>query len=327
MLITEKNIAYKAFGLSVTSEIPLPELPIIRDTEGETDVEIKLGDLSSLWDKLSDEQDVFVVKENLIMFRVPDIATFSVQGGNRITVSLLKNYDQDVIRLYLLGTCMGALLMQRKILPLHGSVVADDTRAYAFIGERGAGKSTLATAFLRKGYRLLSDDVIAVSLSEGNIPYVIPSYPQQKLWQRSLQAFGMNSSEYSPLYKRETKYAVPVHAQYVAAPMPLAGIFELVPGEEECIEIHVINGLQRLQTLFYHTFRSFLIPRLGLMKWHFQYLSRFINQIELLQIRRPKIGFTAEKIVSDVLKHIEKNIPADKKGAGLNDYRPESLVK
>ena len=60
----------------------------------------------------------------------------------------------------------GALLMQRKILPLHGSAVAIDGKAYAIVGDSGAGKSTLASAFLNKGYQLLSDDVIAVSLSQ-----------------------------------------------------------------------------------------------------------------------------------------------------------------
>ena len=54
--------------------------------------------------------------------------------------------------------------MQRKVLPLHGSAIAINGKAYAIIGDSGAGKSTLALAFLNRGYRLLTDDVIAVSL-------------------------------------------------------------------------------------------------------------------------------------------------------------------
>ena len=37
--------------------------------------------------------------------------------------------DEDIIRLYILGTCMGAILMQRKILPLHGSAIAINGKA------------------------------------------------------------------------------------------------------------------------------------------------------------------------------------------------------
>ena len=104
-----------------------------------------------------------VVKENLVMFQIPDIATFLIQDGKTISFLPLKGYDEDIIRIYLLGTCMGSLLMQRKVYPLHGSAVVIDGKAYAFVGESGAGKSTLALTFLNHGYQLLSDDVIAVS--------------------------------------------------------------------------------------------------------------------------------------------------------------------
>ena len=106
--------------------------------------------------------------------------------------------------------------MQRKVLPLHGSVVAINGKAYAFIGDSGVGKSTLASAFLAKGYELLSDDVIAVSLNQENCPIINPSYPQQKLWQESLNAFGMETSQYRPVYQRETKYAIPVVSKFSA---------------------------------------------------------------------------------------------------------------
>ena len=75
---------------------------------------------------------------------------FCIQEGKRIIVSPIEGSDEDEIRLYILGTCMGAILMQRKILPLHGSAVAIDGKAYAIVGDSGAGKSTLASAFLTK---------------------------------------------------------------------------------------------------------------------------------------------------------------------------------
>ena len=84
-------------------------------------------------------------------FRILLISIF--KDGNKIIVSPLDEIDEDVIRLYILGTCMGAILMQRKILPLHGSAIAINGKAYAIVGDSGAGKSTLASAFLKKGYQ------------------------------------------------------------------------------------------------------------------------------------------------------------------------------
>ncbi len=156
----------------------------------------------------------FVIKENDCLFKIPHTGLFLIKDGKEIFFTPLKGASDDHIRLYLLGTCMGAILLQRKILPLHGSAVVIDGKAYAIVGDSGAGKSTLASAFLKRGYSLLSDDVIPVSMSEENGPMVTPAYPQQKLWLESLNQFGMESSDYRPLFERETKFAIPVQSQF-----------------------------------------------------------------------------------------------------------------
>ena len=137
------------------------------------------------------------------MFEVPELAIFSIEEGQTIFFSPTVHLDENKIRLYLLGSCLGILLLQRRILPLHGSAVAIEGKAYVFIGERGAGKSTIASSFMQKGYPLLTDDVIAVSLLEGDKPWVIPAYPQQKLWLDSLDHFEMNTTDYMPLFDRK----------------------------------------------------------------------------------------------------------------------------
>ena len=307
MIDTVRKVVYKAFGLRIVSEIPLPELPLMSEQKDMADITIEIADLSGQWSKYTAEQpQKFVVEENLVMFQVPHTAIFSIQKGKKIIVSPMKDSSEDKIRLYILGTCMGALLIQRKILPLHGSAIAINGKAYALVGDSGAGKSTLASAFLSKGYRLLSDDVIAVSLSSENTPFVMPSYPQQKLWQESLNEFGMETTHYRPLFERETKYAVPVPSQFFADPLPLAGVVELVKTENESIETIRIEGLERLHTLFRHTFRNFLIQRLGLMEWHFTISTNTVNKIDMFQLQRPTSRFTAQELVTRILSSLHE---------------------
>ncbi|MEI4828878.1 aldolase [Bacillus sp. FJAT-53711] len=306
MVHTVKKFVYKAFGLSLLSEIPLPELPQISSYEDTIDIVIERASLSELWNELSYPKAIFIVKENLVMFQIPNTATFCIQDGEKIIVSPIKGSDEDKIRLYILGTCIGALLMQRRILPLHGSVVAINEKAYAFIGDSGAGKSTLASAFLSRGYQLLSDDVIAVTLSQDNIPFVTPSYPQQKLWQESLDKFGMETAHYRPLFERETKFAVPVPFNFLNEQLPLAGVFELVKADKENVGLRRIEGLDRLRTLFHHTYRNSLIPRLDLMEWHFTNSTSIVNKIDMFQLWRPTSGFTAHNLVSLVLSSLNE---------------------
>ncbi|WP_282937469.1 aldolase [Paenibacillus sp. RC67] len=308
MIQTEKKIVYSAFGLRISSEIPLPEVPHSSEPTTELDVEIRIGDIGRLADQLFAAPFKHVVEEGAVFFYVPDTAYYSIWNGRLITVSPVQGADEDLIRLYVLGTCMGALLMQRGILPLHGSAVAIHGKAYAFVGDSGAGKSTLASAFLSEGYPLVSDDLIAVTLSkEDQTPVVTPSYPQQKLWQDSLKHLGMSSGEYRSIYGREDKYCIPVASNYVSSPLPLAGVIELVKTENE-LQIAKIAKLECLQTLLYHTFRPFLIPRLGLMDWHFQASSVIAGQISMYRLHRPETRFTAPQLVNIILETLSMEV-------------------
>lgn len=307
MIITDKTYRYHSFGLNIASEIALPELESLSTSYSQIDVMIKESNLTEKWDLI----DVtlkrgFCVQENRVMFEVPNLAIFSIEEGQVIYFSPTVHLDVNKIRLYLLGSCLGILLMQRRILPLHGSAIAIDGKAYVFIGERGAGKSTIASSFMQKGHLLLTDDVIAVSLLDEENPWVIPAYPQQKLWQDSLNHFGMNVTDYMPLFDRETKYSIPVANDFYNKPLPLGGIFELVPSEIEQIEVEQILNLNRFQTLFTHTYRSSLIEKMDLIEWHFHYSAKCIKHVPLYQLRRPSSTFITHDLVNTVLHVIKE---------------------
>lgn len=301
---------YKAFGLLISSEISLPELPFINVPANEADIEIVIDDNVNFKSELENNPYEHIVKDRTVLFYVPDHAYFCVQDGRTIKVAPIRGADESLIRLYILGSCMGALLMQKNIYPLHGSAIEIDGKAYAFIGESGAGKSTLASAFLRRGCRLVSDDVIAVSLSNRDrTPIVTPSYPQQKLWQESLDNFGVDDHEYKPIFGRENKFSIPVPSSFYAEPLPLAAVFELGKTENERFEFQPITKLARLQTLFTHTYRNFLIPQLGLMEWHFTASASMMNHMDMYQIRRSVISFSAPQLVDFILDKLNRGNP------------------
>lgn len=305
MLLTKKKMKYKAFGLSIISEIPLPEL--LKMDFYMSDVEIRIGELTKNWKGLSGKPFDFVIDINLVMFQIPSVGIFSIEDGKVITVSPAKDADEDIIKIFILGTCMGAVLMQKQIFPLHGSAIAIDGKAYAIVGDSGAGKSTLASAFLKEGYKLLSDDVIAVSFSKDDKKVLVtPSYPQQKLWKDSLTSLGMKISDYQSIYGRENKFCVPISTLFSTETLPLGGIFELVKTENSEVDIHPIHNLDRFNTLFLHTYRNFFIQRLGLMEWHLNLSANIIESIEIYRLQRPKTGISTSMLVSAILNTINK---------------------
>jgi hypothetical protein len=300
---------YKAFGLSIASELTLPELPMLSNDYGNTDVIVEMVDnLPFYWSSITNEESGFIFKDNSILFRLPNVGIFQIMNGNRIRVTALKEASKDRLRLYILGTCMGAILMQRKILPLHGSALAIDGRAIAIVGESGAGKSTLASAFLEKGYPLLSDDVIPISFRNDQEPMIIPAYPQQKLWKESLQHLGKESQHFRPVVEREEKFAIPVLDQFYTKPISLEAIFELKILEDDDINITPIQSLHRLPTLFEHTYRNFLFYHTGLIEWHFNCTVKLAEKVQIYQITRPKVRFTAHELADLILAKLEKGV-------------------
>lgn len=306
MLQARNLLTYQAFGSTIESAIPLPELQPSQDVRS-ADITVRYADLKDSWLVHSDQSKTYHCTENFVMFRIPELAVFAVKDGTSIQISPEKEAAEDKIRLYILGTCMGALLLQRRILPLHGSAVVIEGKAYAIVGHSGHGKSTLASALLQQGYELLTDDVIAIKLDDQDVPYVTPAYPQQKLWQESLDVFGLNSDQFRPLFDRETKYAVPVTSQFSNDTLPLAGLFELVKAHCSEVRIREMNKLERLPLLHRHTYRNMFLEGFGLTKWHFDVTARMSARLPMHQLVRPAEASTVHQLSELVLATIHSN--------------------
>src|SRR4051794_3892761 len=166
---------YIAFGNRILSKIKLPELLPHHGTEYQEDIIIKIEDLKQVWNKKAEQGQFFFIDGNRILFRVPETGIFLIEEGRKIVVSADEQADEGLIRLFILGTCMGAILLQRRFFPLHGSAISINGKAYAFVGDSGVGKSTLASTFINRGYKILSDDLIAVSFNNDELPYVTPA--------------------------------------------------------------------------------------------------------------------------------------------------------
>src|SRR5918994_614490 len=169
---------YVAYGLNIGTAMRLPELVPVK---GEPDVIIRFERMSSFPDVDDDGLVRATDEEALISFK--SVGKFSVREGQEIVVDRLPGASDEILRLVVLGPCMGAILYQRGWLPLHASAVATGGEAIAFIAERGWGKSTTAAAMHSRGYGLVSDDITALQFEDADeIPVVAPGYPQFKLW-------------------------------------------------------------------------------------------------------------------------------------------------
>lgn len=106
-------------------------------------------------------------------------ACFDTFGGSVVNWT---SRPDDVAPAALYGTVTAIILAWRGLVPLHGSAVAFGERAVLVAGPPGAGKSTLCAALVRRGGRLVSDDLSALRpMSAGGTPMLEPGRPAVRL--------------------------------------------------------------------------------------------------------------------------------------------------
>src|SRR5579872_2437348 len=155
------SFQYCAYGLSIDSDIALPELA--PGCGLELDVTIRAGSVPETLDQAYAVGVLYRAAPGRFLLNMPRIARYLASDGNAIVIERAAGADDADVRVFLLGSVFGALLHQRGVLPLHGSAVEAAPGAVLLLGASVSGKSTLGAEFQRRGYRVLADDICSVA--------------------------------------------------------------------------------------------------------------------------------------------------------------------
>ena len=227
---TSRSYHYHAFSLQWVSEgLPVPELPetqrsaleatpsasiAIREEDPQHWPELAAGAHDTPFLQMG-RGDLRLTVEGIGRFRISNAEQIAWKRADG-TVS-----DQD-LRTFLLGSAVGALLIQREMVVLHGNALERNGQAIVCLGHSGAGKSTLAYALMQQGWRLLADDLVAIT-PDGQ---VLPGIPRIKLWHDAAKAFGLDPDALPPIRQGMHKYLLPGEAIVRAVqPCPLRGLY------------------------------------------------------------------------------------------------------
>ncbi|HZU75645.1 MAG TPA: hypothetical protein VFA70_02705, partial [Dehalococcoidia bacterium] len=161
-----------------------------------------------------------------------DIAQFWIEpSGAAVWYRVAPGAAAADVEHMLAGPVLGLALQVQGQVQMHAGAVVVDGAAVAFAAPHGFGKSTLAAAFVRAGYPLLSDDVLPLDLRDGACR-ALHSLPRIKLWGDSLTALGEDEQRYETVLSGYPKRRVTVGRHWgEAAPegAPLAAVYLLAP--------------------------------------------------------------------------------------------------
>lgn len=295
---------YKVYGLNIRSEIEINEFNKLDEILEENIINIRYDKMSKeIKDKISQGSKMQLF-QNRIWFHIDNIATYCISDGNEIKVEVCENADMHLMKVYIMCSCLGFIMLQRNMVAIHGGVIEMDKKAVIFTGDRGAGKSTLTTALREKGYKFISDDVASTRIEK--VPYVMPGFPYQKLCESAMDNFEYDKEKYTSFMSdKEVKYIVPAKDEFIYEPKQLSAIVKLTVGDVEEVTIEELRGSEKLNNIIENIYRGEYIKYLGGMNpRYFKQCIDIAKNIRFFKITRPLDKFT----VNDQIKLIEENL-------------------
>jgi len=278
---------YRAFGLDIRCNLPLPEIPTAAQCSANPDLVIDVATKTAP-QRMSDTSEV-VLRDDWAILPIPTVGEFWVSNGRCIQGFLDPQADIHLAKVFLLGSAIGLVLHQRGLLVMHASAVLIDGRATLFVGDSGAGKSTIAASLARDGYDVLADDVMPIAYDSDKRAVVWPGACAFKLWGDTVDSLGLQRERLVPISNRDNKFYVLNPRTVADEAYPIARIIELarVTEEQPSVSLDALGPLEALRVVSTNTYRTNYIDLLGRRHEHFRQCGQLIHQVPVLQLRRP----------------------------------------
>lgn len=216
---------YAAYGLAIESEFPL-DLPDAATAKADVTV-VAAPVRRPARDQSPPGDGCWHADAEEALYFWPGSGAFRVHAGRTVEVDPDDGLGADVLGLIVLSRLVAAVLHQRGRLVLHASAVVGPAGAVAVAAHSGTGKSTSAAVLVRRGYEMLTDDLLAIDLLTP-VPTVPPGGRGLKLWPASVEAVGagaLDPGRLRPVVAGSDKQVWPLDA--VSGPVPLVGLYVL----------------------------------------------------------------------------------------------------
>ena len=245
---------YCAYGVSIRSEIPLPlprspqpalfELEI-RSSKEPLTRSVRQG--IQLEEHLPSILDVGSLSDGSHYVGLRGVGEILVASDGRSIVCYpFPQSNWESFNVYLLAQALSFSLVKIGFEPLHASAVVVADRTAVFLGDCGVGKSTLLAAFLQAGHRLLTDDLLVLGVSHGEL-VAYPGSPRIKLFPQVAQRCLGHALGGVPMNPQTKKLIIPLEESRVSTEAQhVSAIYALAPPAESAgMEIQITRMSER----------------------------------------------------------------------------------
>jgi hypothetical protein len=289
------NLYYTACGLAIESEFEIPDLAA--GPAHAPDVTIRLGTAPESLEQPKAEGVLYQVTPREFLLKVPRIARYWVHAGREVVIDRESGAPDDDVRVFLLSSALGALLHQRGLLPLHGSAIAGPRGAALFLGQSGCGKSTLAAEFRRRGYRVLADEVCAISPDANGAPRICPSYPRLRLWADAAGQLGQNLDGLLPVRSELGKYSLPLD-DYSPGAQAISAVYGIHPGNTGELSVTPLEQAGKLREITSNVYRARFRRGMQTGESQFPLAAALAAETRVCRVVRPRLPYRLDDLAT-----------------------------
>lgn len=278
--------AYRAFGLTIRSDFPLPGYERVRNDNMQEERDAA-SDLLVL-NRRIDPAEIDALDEGgaRLAGHAKGLFVYCALHGSKLIVCPDRDVDVRYLRSVIGGELIAIALRQRGLLPLHASCIARDGRAIAFVGASGWGKSTTALYFTQHDYDLIGDDITVVDVN-GPVPQVRPGPSHVKLETASIRAlFGRKDVSSSRAHGRTKKRLLHDATSRARGSHELAAIYLLEGEGRSETRVVPLPARQQLIELLRHTRGSRIEWNVAFKKNHLAQCERVVKRVPMRLLRR-----------------------------------------
>lgn len=296
---------YVLYGQTIGTDIALPELSVsdraAREASG-VDLEVVQEPIDEV-ERIEGVNGVVRATASEALVHYDHSGGFRVEDGRRIVVDASVDPSRRLARHLLFGVCTGIALHQRGHLTLHASAVELEDGVAAFIGWKGRGKSTTASALYASGGRLVTDDVLVIPPGEN--ARVLPGFPQMRLDPEAVEATLETTPEELPrLHEDYRKRVGHADRRFQREPGPLRCIYILEWDDDFGIE--PLNPQEAFVQLLQHSYAQRFLGETGATPSHFGKVNDLVETVPVVRLGRPLDLDRLPEMVRFVRSHFRK---------------------
>jgi hypothetical protein len=314
---------YRFFDFCIECDFPLPGLPTDCDESPAWSVTLAEDGLDENgfewfyeWRSVRDTVLMAVARRGEdYLVDCLGVARFLICFDRRLIMAHpLEGCQQNTLAHLLLDQVLPRVVCHLGRPVLHASaVVLDDGRAIAFAGPSGRGKSTLAMAFYRAGYQLITDDCLLLERHADGVR-AIPAYPSLRLWRDSLETLledeGPKTGRVVEMAHYTTKKQLLLKSEELAqadSRPQLAALFLLPEPSAEhassAVRIVPARGNAALMALIEDTFSLDVVDRVAIAR-SFEVTGRLASVLDFHTLYFPREYQRLSQVIDNIRKFV-----------------------